>query len=183
MKILIVTPLFPPDTATSAQYTKELTVRLSAEHEVTTLLYGHLPEQAGTATLVSVDKNCTPPVRTWRLMQQLPELARAHDLILIQNGPSVELACILALRFAKARVVLMESDQPALTRTLRNPFLNAIHDLLAREADCVFGIKEIWPIDKPIIHPLQPKPTAELAAWETSWQEHLDALFTKCIPS
>lgn len=179
MKILILSPLFPPDTGASARYTKELTSRLALKHEVTTLMFGSLPELVPKAKLHSIDKLSTPLMRTWRLLQTLPGLIKNHDVLLIQNGPSVELACALVLIFTKRKAILMISDAPALARTKKNTFLNIVHQQLMNRVDAAFTEQESWPIARPVVHPLKPKPDTELSVWEQSWDTHLSKLSHK----
>jgi hypothetical protein len=181
MKILILSPLFPPDTAFSAVYTKELTRRLGAENEVTTILFGRLPESVSGVTLQSIDKLSTPLVRTWRLLRILPKLIKTHDVLLIQNGPSVELACALVLQFTKRKTILMESDRLALVRTKKNTLLNTLHRQLMKQVDAVYTEQEPWPIEKPLIHPLKILSDIELTSWEKSWHTHLAALSYKYL--
>jgi len=178
MKILIVTPLFPPDTAPSAQYTKELAKRLSTEHEVTVLLYGYLPETVPGVTLINIDKRRISPLRVWYFMQRLMGQAALADAILIQNGPSVELPCLFSLRFKTTPIILMESDVPALTRVQKRPNFQYIHEQLRKRVKAVFTKNETWPLERPTIHPLKPSPEKEFVAWEKSWEQHLAKLST-----
>lgn len=173
MRILIVTPLFPPDTAPSAQYTKELARRLSSRHEVTILLYGHLPEYIPNVKLVSVDKRRIAPLRIFSFMRELQTSNWLNDIILIQNGPSVELPAQFTLTYTKTPVIYMESDKLALGRSTKNPTYLNIHRQLRKRANAIYGHQNPWPNTKPIIHPLKPYPEKAFRAWEKSWERHL----------
>lgn len=181
MKILIVTPLFPPDTAPSAVYTKELARRLSSEHQVTVLLYGHLPESIPNVTLVSVDKRRAASWRLWSFMWELQKESSLADIILVQNGPSVELPCLFTLRFRSQPVILVESDQPALQRTNAKPYYKNTHQLLRARVSSIYSATKPWPNEKPLIHPLKPYPEKEMVIWEKSWKQHLQQLETLFI--
>jgi glycosyltransferase involved in cell wall biosynthesis len=182
MRILIVTPLFPPDTPAAATYTKELARRLSKKHEVTVLLYGYLPETIPGVQLINIDKRRAAPLRLWSFMQRLTGQSALADIVIIQNGPSVELPCFFSLRFKRKPVILMESDAAALVRTQKKPNFQYIHQQLRQRITATFSRNEPWPLERPVVHPLMPYPEREFAAWEESWKQHLtqlDTLFNK----
>lgn len=176
MKILIISPLFPPDTTPSAQYVKELAARLT-NHEVTLLLYGHLPEMVPNVQYVCVDKRNSIFRRTLLFINHLVKLARQHDIIIIQNGPSVELPCLLALWFTKVPVILMESDVPALNRTLNHWLYRIVHHRLQHRTFVTLSkSSHSWPLPRPQVHPLKPFPTEDIQLYENSWQAHVKEL-------
>lgn len=177
MKILILSPLFPPDTAPSSQYVKELVTRL-VYHKVTVLLYGHLPEEVQDVKYVCVDKRDSVLTRAFLFTKHLVNLARKHDLIIIQNGPSVELPSLITLWFIRLPVILMESDAPAMNRTLNYWLYGTIHRLIRRRALLTIRANDtsLWPLPRPQIHPLKPFPIEEMRLYEDSWQTHLKAL-------
>ena len=176
MKILIVSPLFPPDTAASASYTKELSARLAKDHEVNVLLYGHLPEEVPGVKLLKVDKRQPGILRVFSFMRALQYQSWLNDIVLVQNGPSVELPSFFTLQYTKIPMILMESDPSARKRTMGKPTYNMIYKQLLRRADAVFGKEKTWPLSQPIIHPLKPHPTKELGRYETSWENHCKQL-------
>jgi hypothetical protein len=63
MRILLASPLYPPDIAEPAPYVKELALRLSASHSVTVLTYGKHPETIERVRMHSVDKSTPRLVR------------------------------------------------------------------------------------------------------------------------
>ncbi|MCA9355294.1 hypothetical protein KC865_01955 [Candidatus Kaiserbacteria bacterium] len=179
MRIAILTPLFPPDTTYSAEYTKELAFRLSIKHDVTIVLYGHLPEKINSVHMECVDKRLSPIARAISFLRALQKIPPKQELILIQNGPSVELPTLIKFFFRKIPIILMESDKPALKRTRSNLFQRFIHGILEKKAVYVFAEKDPWPTEKPVIHPLKESPQIALGIWEMSWQRHLNELLTK----
>jgi hypothetical protein len=178
MRILIVTPLFPPDTAPSASYTKELSRRLATEHEVTVLLYGRLPEDVPGVKLIAIDKRRLPLFRSWSFMSRLTSQAILSDVVLIQNGPSVELPCLFSIQFKKIVTVLMESDPSALTRLESHPTYTNAHRFLKQKVTATYKAEDLWPIEKPLLHPLKAPPEDKLLKWEQSWNNHLNKLQT-----
>lgn len=177
MKILILAPLFPPDTTASARYTKELASRLSLE-SVTVLLYGHLPERVQGVSQVCVDKRQSVVGRAYDFFVKLVHEIKRADWILIQNGPSVELPTLLASLFFKKPMILMTTDEPALVRTKSNWFTNVVHFLLRRRCAHLLcsGDGNAWPGPKPIIHPLEPYPEMTMKIFANEWKDHLQAI-------
>lgn len=129
MKILILTPLFPPDTGDPSSYVKELARRLSSDHSVTVLLYGHLPEAVPGATLHAVDKRAPLPLRLIAFTVALLNELRGADRILVNNGPSTELPFLLVSPFIRAKTILLESDQLATTAATKGIY-KLVHSYL-----------------------------------------------------
>lgn len=98
MKIVIATPLFPPDIGRPAEYVKELAKRLAGRCSVTVVAYGSLPEQVPGAKVVTVPKNWPIPLRmvafTWRLWREL----KGAQAVWVCDGASVGLPSATAAR-------------------------------------------------------------------------------------
>ena len=174
MKLLIVTPLFPPDTTDSAKHVKELSARLSKDG-VTVLLYGHLPEKSPTINYVCVDKRQSLLDRVFKFTQSFIQESKQANAIILQNGPSVELPALLASLFTKAPIIFMLSDTPALLRTKKHWPAKIIHSLLRQRCAHILDKKNIssWPPPKPIIHPLKAYPESAMKEFEKKWNEYL----------
>jgi hypothetical protein len=173
MRYLIATPLFPPDTAPAAAYSKELARRTCASGaEVTVLLYGHLPESVPRATLTPIDKRRSAPLRliafTWKLIANL----RAADHCLAINGPSTELPLLFASYLTRTPLTLIVCDTPATARWYR--FLH--QRLRARAARVITA--DAHDYLRPEIMPLEARPVAALAHYDTLWQHHCQDLTT-----
>src|SRR3989344_1419984 len=97
MRILIATPLFPPDIEPSARYIKELAARLKARHQVTILAFTRLPEAIPGVTILSVDKKKPRLVRIFTFFIKALVALQTNDIVYVQNGPSVELPIRLAM--------------------------------------------------------------------------------------
>lgn len=113
MKILILAPLFPPDTGYPASYTKELATRLAAKHETKLLMYGHLPEAVLNCTIEAVDKRNSVLVRVFLFTKAL-FLQPHFDVLIVNNAPSIELPLFIFCWFKNCSYVLIESDPLAL---------------------------------------------------------------------
>lgn len=176
MKILIVTPLFPPDTAPAAVYTKELASHL-AQHEVHILLYGNLPEAVPNCSVTTVSKKASSIVRLIHMTRALLKEAKNADVLLVQNGASVELPVFLFTLLAKKPIIFMESDGPALERTYKSILSSWVLSKLHQRATVFSRTTEYpWPTPKPIIHPLLPYP--EMQTYSHSWKAHLEKVET-----
>lgn len=170
MKILICTPLYPPDIEPCAMYTQELARRLAETHEVTVLTYGFLPESTEHVHIVSVPKEYALPIRLVRFTQKLFVLARASDAIIVENGPSVELPIFLASLFIGVRPIFHESDTRTQAKRKRNPIHALLHTLVRTHSSAhLFGRLP----ERPEIMPFKEPPTALQAAYESDWTKHL----------
>ncbi len=129
MKILILTPLFPPDTGDPSTYVKELSERLAPDHSVTVLLYGHLPEAVPGVTLRAVDKRAPLLNRLTAFTFSLLKEVRGVDVVLINNGPSTELPFLLVSPFVRTKSILIESD-PLATTAATTGIYSRVHTYL-----------------------------------------------------
>jgi hypothetical protein len=163
MRILIATPLYPPEVAPAAAYAKELARRLSEQHQVMVLAYAHLPEALADVRMISIEKRQPRLARLRAFRRALVREARETDAIIAINGASVELPLIVA----RGPFVLCIADAAA----------HAHAGLLERAASARARavIREIPP-PKPEILPLEARPEAALAAWERVWSAHLETL-------
>ena len=100
MKLLLATPIFPPEIGGPATYTKELVHKLRSSHEITILAYADNPEPLPHAKLRLVSKRNPLIVRlTQYFFAAIHEVARA-DVVYVQNamaaGLPIALACMLS---------------------------------------------------------------------------------------
>lgn len=165
MKIVLASALFPPDIAAPAPYVKELAKRLGQKHSVTTVVYGHLPEQVVGVPIVAVDKRRPLPLRLVAFTFALWRAVRHADVLYIENGASVELPALIVSSITRTPILMHLGDSTAKKYFYHKALLRRI----------VGTIKES-PLPRPEILPLEPRPETALAAYEASWQEHLTAL-------
>jgi len=179
MKIAIATALYPPDATPVARYVKECASRLSETHETTVVLYGYLPEHVPNVRPVSVDKRAMLPVRVWRFFFTLLRETRQHEVLIIENGPSVELPALLVLLLTHTPAILIISDSVGIERTKKNIFYDYIHAFLKKR---VGSIISDLPNDRPEILPFFPIEKEKLDAYQRSWEKHLTLLDTALTP-
>ena len=162
MRILIATPLYPPEVADAAVYAKELARRLSKDHEVTVVAYTHLPEELPGVRVVAVEKRQPRVARLRAFRKALAREAASADAVIALNGASVELPIIATVLAKPLLFVLADTNAHA-----RAGLLERLARARAR------AVIEKVPGPKPEILPLEPEPTDALAAWEAAWQAHL----------
>lgn len=181
MRILVVTPLYPPDIAGSAPYVKALATRLSMTHKVTVLAYGHIPEMVPRVRIRSIEKRDTLIVRLWRFTYALAQEMRAADIVLVENGPSVELPFFLASLIIWRKSFFHIFDEKAAAHAATSIFHRIPFALARLRATHILGRAHTYiphPLPRPEIIPLEPYPHDALAAYERSWDTHTRALET-----
>lgn len=196
MKILIATPLYPPDIAGHAPYVKELAQRLSSSDEVTVLAYTHIPEEVENVRLVIVDKQQALPFRVFQYVRRILEEVKKHEVVFIQNGPSTEIALIVASLFLRKKYVLRLGDETPLCKAEVSFMHNLLLALALKRATVIVTHSESSactkrivdqkkdqsivdvqrPQMRPEILPFRAFPQELFASYESSWDEHLVAL-------
>lgn len=196
MRLLLVTPLYPPDIAPLAPYVKDLATRFKETCKVTILAYSHIPEKISDVDIVSIEKNQLLPIRLFCFTRALLKLSRTSDTIYVQNGPSVELPVILATLFSRGRFVLRLGDETALCHATTNSLYRLLltytikrmhnvvihressrytHDLLREiPKEKIHNISR--PNARPEILPFVPHPTDAFLNYESSWKKHTEEL-------
>ncbi len=167
MRVLIVTPLYPPEVADAAVYTKELARRLSNDHEVTVVAYAHLPEKVPGVSVATIDKQQPLLARLRAFRNVFVHAVKNADVVLAINGASVELPLLLTPFPKSVPLVFCIADAKAHARA------GLIERLAFVRADAI--VRELPP-HRPEILPLEPEPTDALAAYEALWATHLHTL-------
>ena len=200
MRILIATPLYPPDIAEPAPYVKELATRLKDMHKVTVLAYNHIPEQILGVHIIAIPKYTILPVRLIRYTYRLWKEASAADYVFMQNGPSTELPLVLISHFTKSKYIFHLGDEISLSFALNRVFRKLLLIFALKSADIILThqtspTKELGnmlstctvancnrPKNRPEILPFSDYPTEAFRAYENSWVTHIadiQNIFTK----
>lgn len=175
MKIVLASPLYPPDIAEPAPYVKELAKRLSSGHSVTIVTYGHLPEKVANVSIIVVSKREMLAIRLIAYTMALWRAAKNADVVYAQNGPSVELPIAIVWFFLRRPLVMHVGDKAAHHYAARRPLRYLIEQLAIKSAQNVITES---PLSRPEILPLEEPPTAQLSAYESSWGAHVRALLS-----
>ncbi len=192
MRILLVTPLYPPDISEPAPYVKELAKRLSKEHTVTILTYGHVPETVPHVAIISIEKSNILPVRLFHFLRTLLQCVRHTDIVYAQNGPSVELPLLVMTFLSDAKIFFRLGDDVPLRHSLTRPLLRYLitrtlrraYHVVAHEKDNDTMKTLLSPIStshysivsrpqaRPEILALKPYPADALHSFDESWEKH-----------
>ena len=106
MKIIIATPLFPPEIEDIAIYTKNLAEHLKEKYQVQILAYAGQVEDISGVEIFTVNKRQPLFLRILKYFIQLYKLAKKADLIYVQNSASTILPFMLVKKLVKKPVVL-----------------------------------------------------------------------------
>lgn len=175
MKIVIATPLYPPDIAEPAPYVKELATRLAHVHTITIVLFGYLPETIPNVTIRSVDKRAWLPLRLWRFTRALWRASKQADVLYIMNGPSVELPATLVTFFTNTPMLVHHGDTDANEWIADKPLLRRIKHMAEKRA--IATVATLPPL-RPEILPFDPLPPHVHTEYEAAWQQHTQELET-----
>lgn len=181
----MATPLYPPDIAEPAPYTKHLAEMLSGEEAVTVVTYGRLPEPVHGVRIVAVDKRSPLPMRLVRYFFALLFATRQADILYAQNGASVELPAGIVSLLTRTPLILSTYDDVAMKRANESGLLGMMFRFAAKRAHVVIWseVKEgehahtlVQPHPRPEILPFrQHNETAE-KEYTASWEKHVAAL-------
>ena len=176
MKILILSPLFPPDTGAPAAYVKELAQRLKEHHEPALLVYGYLPEAIEGVSVHSVDKRRFLP---FRLLAFAGAIVRQHayDVAFINNAPSIELPFLLVSLFRRTPYVLIESD-PIAYKAAERGLYKLLHEIVKNRAQKVIVLEGEASYKKAEVLPFEEFNATSEARRQTWWQSHCNSLLS-----
>ncbi len=175
MKIVITTPLYPPDIAEPAPYAKELTHRLSPHHKVTVVLFGRLPEVVQGVSFITIDKRTQLPVRLFQYARSLWQATKEADVIYVLDGSSVELIAGILSVLRKTPIVFHSGDKDSNEWISQKLSLRIIRKLIRMRAKVEI---DFLPPQRPEVLPFDPHPVADFTAYEQSWTTHIKNLET-----
>ena len=174
MRIVLVTPLYPPDVAYPAPYIKELATRLSAlHHQITVVTYADIPEEIPGIHILSVSKHQPLLYRIIAYTKLLSSATKDADIIYAENGASVELPLVLTSFNSRVPRIVHLSDIHSHTRATKNILYGLIERLALSRAKKIITDS---PKEKPEILPFSPFPTEAMESYETSWTAHIKML-------
>lgn len=103
MKIILATPIYPPDIGGPAQYAVELPQKLAPAHEVITIAYGG--EESGQQTKF-VAKTQPLAWRLWKFGQLVYQHGKTADVIYAQNAVAAGLPAVLVGKILGKPVII-----------------------------------------------------------------------------
>lgn len=173
MRIVLATPLYPPEIAEPAPYIKELAKRLSVNNTVTVVAYTHLPETVANVRIIAVDKRRPLPLRLVLYFFALLRAIRHADVVYAMNGASVEFPVSLATLFTNRPLIFYIGDVAAHERAKHSDVLRLIERFAFARAK---NVLTDTPQARPEVMPFQPFPTGEMEAYARSWDAHVRIL-------
>lgn len=190
MRIIIVTPLYPPDIAPLAVYTKELARRLAPRADVTVIAFTTLPETLLGVRVIAVPKHIPLPLRLAALCIILAKEIRKDDIVFAQNGPSIELPLLVTSFVRHLKFFFRISDPVGYTYAQSHRRTQYVQRMLMQRARLVMvdplliphtkftarATPLTTPDSRPEILPFAPYPTEALTAFEQSWDTHIQTL-------
>ena len=185
MKIVMATPLYPPDIAEPAPYTKHLAELFCDKETVTVVTYGRLPEQVHGVRIVAVDKRSPLPLRLVRYFFALLFASRQADILYAQNGASVELPAGIVSLLTRTPLILSTYDDVARKRAGESGLLGMMFRFAAKRAHVVIWneAKEsahvravVRPLPRPEILPFRQHDEAAEKEYAASWEKHVAVL-------
>ncbi len=133
MKIVVATPMYPPEIAEPAPYIKEVSAHLGKEHKVAIVAYASTSEKTANATLFTVNKRRPLPFRLLKYTYVLFEASQGADIIYVQGGTASGLPAILVGKLRNIPVVLRFTEDEAWERTTKQGVTNkSLEDFLEK---------------------------------------------------
>ncbi len=173
MRIVLATPLYPPDVEDLAQYVKELAQRLSTKHMITIITYGYMPEKIPNVKIITVNKHNVLPLRLIAYTASLLHETCNTDIIYAQNGPSTELPVGLVALVSNTPLIMHIGDQIAHKRISNNMFKQIIEKFAFHKAKTIITDS---PIKLPEIIPFEDKSLIAQNLYNISWKKHVSIL-------
>lgn len=106
MRIVLATPVYPPEIGGPATYTKELAIRLRDKHEIIIVAYASTSEIIPGTTLFVASKRRPLILRLLKFTFDLFRASRNSDIIYVQNAVAAGLPAVLVGMFRGIPVVL-----------------------------------------------------------------------------
>ena len=149
MKIVLATPLYPPEIGGPATYSKELAERLRDAQDVTIVAYATTSEKVAGTTLLTVSKRRPLPVRLLKFAWVLFKAARGADVIYAQNAVAAGLPAVIIGRMRRVPVVIKFVGDEAWERATQLRLTSRqLEDFLADPKEATLKIKILMHIQR-----------------------------------
>ena len=176
MRIVIATPLYPPDIADPAPYVKELAHRLVGGANVTVVTYSTIPEEVQGVKIISIPKHSFVLIRVSRFIFALLRTSIGADMLYVQTGISSELPASIVSSLLKIRLLIRIDSGNAEKQTRKGLLADTVRRFLIWRARAV--VKSNEQLIRPEILPLEPRPDDALALYDQAWAQHVTDILT-----
>jgi glycosyltransferase involved in cell wall biosynthesis len=120
MKIVLATPIYPPEIGGPATYTKELSERFHSKHDLTIVAYTDSREIFPGTRLEAISKRRPLPVRLFKYFLTLWRVSGDADVIYVQNAMASGLPTALVSMVRRKPFVLKFVGDEAWERATQN---------------------------------------------------------------
>lgn len=120
MKILITTPIWPPEIGGPATYIKELISRLPDYYRPSILAFADQPEELPNIPFASISKKGPLPIRQFCFFKKMLDLGKKADVIYAQNPMAVGVPSVLVSHLLKKPLILKFVGDNAWESAFRN---------------------------------------------------------------
>lgn len=141
MKIIIATPIYPPEIGGPATYTKELCHRISKDYDITVVAYTDSYEAFPSTKLVPVSKRRPLFIRLVKYFLSVWKASKEADLIYVQNAMASGLPVALVSIFRGIPFILKFVGDEAWERATQHRLTNKPLEEFLKNPDGNFKIK------------------------------------------
>jgi glycosyltransferase involved in cell wall biosynthesis len=106
MKIILATPIYPPEIGGPATYVKEICEKLHQQHDITVVAFTDVKEPFQGTQLVSVSKRRPLPIRLIKFFLAVWKTSKEAELIYVQNAMAAGLPVALVSVIRKKPFIL-----------------------------------------------------------------------------
>lgn len=183
MKILITSPLFPPDIASPAPYTKELSARLAEQNEVTVVAFTYLPEHVPNVKVIAVNKRLPLFQRLFSYMKATSKEIKNTDFVIIENGISTEWVTPLLCKLFKTPYLYDYSDLKNDGQNNESVVKSFLHSYAKNNAVNVihhnaYTLGQDSKLSKPEIFSFKDTDDVALQTYNEAWESHLEKIYS-----
>ena len=144
MRIVIATPLFPPELGVPAEYVFTLASKLKETHNVTIVTYANHVEKIEGVRIVTVSKSHALPIRLFLYTRELIRLTRTADVLYVQRAVASGLPAIIVGWITKVPVVVNYLEDEAWERLQHASFEPEHQGTFRRHTKIPGAIWGIW---------------------------------------
>lgn len=116
MKIIITTPLYPPEIGDIAIYSEQLAKKLSLLHSVSLITYSNHPLHNSGFNLFYAEKNKNILERLLKYFKILIKETDKNDVIILQTGIGAALPAFIVSRLKNKRIIFRFFEDESLER-------------------------------------------------------------------
>ncbi|MBT4850130.1 glycosyltransferase [Candidatus Parcubacteria bacterium] len=134
MKIILATPLFPPEIEALSTYTKDLAEHLKNDHDIVVAAYATRVEKMSGIDILKINKRRPLVVRLFNFTVKLFGASKGADVIYAQNAVAVGLPAIIVKSLKRIPVVINFAEDEAWKRAMSQNLSNrSLVDFLKNE--------------------------------------------------